>query len=63
MTLSDAVERGTRLLEFRTGSGLRFTRAMDVFEVDDKGPSIGRHGPSGLRHPGLHKYGSEGRFS
>jgi hypothetical protein len=46
------------MLEFRTGSGLRFTvavdRAMDIVEVEHKGRSIGWHSPTGLRHPGLH---------
>ncbi|MEO8242482.1 MAG: aldose 1-epimerase family protein [bacterium] len=67
MELSDGLERGIRLLEFRTGTGLRFTvlidRAMDICEVEYKGQSIGWHGPSGLRHPGLHEYDSEGGFS
>lgn len=58
MTLSDGVERGLRMLEFRTGSGLRFTvlvdRAMDIAEVEHKGRAIGWHSPTGFRHPGLH---------
>lgn len=67
MELSDGLERGIRVLEFRTGSGLRFTvmvdRAMDICEVEFKGQSIGWHGPSGVRHPSLHEYDSEGGFS
>ncbi|MBI1172367.1 DUF4432 family protein [bacterium] len=67
MQLGDGLERGIRLLEFRTGTGLRFTvlvdRAMDICEVDYKGCSIGWHGPSGVRHPGLHDHDSEGGFS
>ena len=67
MQLSDGLERGIRLLEFRTGTGLRFTvlidRAMDICEFEFKGQSIGWHGPSGVRHPGLHDYESEGGFS
>ena len=67
MELSDGLERGIRMLEFRTGTGLRFTvlidRAMDICEVEFKGQSIGWHGPSGLRHPGLHEHASEGGFS
>ena len=47
------------MLEFRTGSGLRFTialdRAMDIVEVEHRGRSIGWHSPTGLRHPGLHE--------
>ena len=50
MTLGDGVERGIRLLEFRTGSGLRFTvlvdRAMDIADFDYKGrPSAGIRRP------------------
>ena len=58
MTLGDGVERGIRLLEFRTGTGLRFTalvdRALDIADCDYKGQAIGWHSPSGFRHPGLH---------
>lgn len=59
MTLGDGVERGVRLLEFRSGSGLRLTvlvdRAMDIAEVEHKGRAIGWHSPAGFRHPGLHE--------
>ena len=38
MTLGDGVERGIRLLEFRTGTGLRFTvlvdRALDIADCE-----------------------------
>lgn len=58
MTLGDGVERGIRMLEFRTGSGLRFTvlvdRAMDLAEVEHNGRAVGWHSPTGFRHPGLH---------
>ena len=58
VTLADGVERGMRLLEFHTGSGLHFTvlvdRAMDIAEMSHKGRSIGWHSPTGFRHPGLH---------
>ncbi|SMY10163.1 hypothetical protein LOM8899_04338 [Flavimaricola marinus] len=51
MTYGDGIERGQRVLEFRTGSGLRFTvmvdRAMDIAEVDHNGRAIGWQGPSG----------------
>lgn len=64
--LSDGTERGIRMLEFRAGSGLRFTvlvdRAMDIAEVEWKGASLGWHGPSGLRHPALHEPEGEGGF-
>ncbi|MER8465520.1 aldose 1-epimerase family protein [Mesorhizobium sp. M1396] len=64
MTLGDGVERGIRMLEFRTGSGLRFTalvdRALDIADCDFKGQAIGWHSPSGFRNPGLHDYEGEG---
>jgi len=67
MTLADGVERGIRMLEFRTGSGLRFTvlidRAFDVAECDYKGAAIGWHSAAGFRHPALHEYESEGGLS
>ncbi|WP_298400534.1 aldose 1-epimerase family protein [Sphingobium sp.] len=63
MTLGDGVERGVRMLHFRTGSGLSFTvlvdRAMDIAECDHAGRAIGWHSPSGFRHPGLHDYEGE----
>ncbi|KQN01459.1 hypothetical protein ASE85_21745 [Sphingobium sp. Leaf26] len=64
MTLGDGVERGVRMLQFRTGSGLTFTvlvdRAMDIAECDHSGRAVGWHSPSGFRHPGLHDYEGEG---
>jgi hypothetical protein len=67
MTLGDGVERGIRLLEFRTGTGLRFTvlidRAMDIANCEHRGRAIGWHSPSGFRHPGLHEYEGEGGLS
>lgn len=64
MTLGNGVERGVRLLEFRTGTGLRFTvlvdRALDVADCEFKGAAIGWHSPAGFRHPGLHEYEGEG---
>lgn len=64
MTLSDGLETGIRMLELRSGSGLRFTvlvdRAMDVADCDFRGQSIGWHSPSGFRHPGLHEPEGEG---
>lgn len=55
--LADGQERGLRMLEFRTGAGLRFSvlvdRAMDIAEVEWKGASLGWHGPAGLRAPSL----------
>jgi hypothetical protein len=64
MTLGDGVERGIRMLEFRTGTGLRFTalvdRALDIADCEYRGQAIGWHSPSGFRHPGLHEYEGEG---
>lgn len=67
MTLEDGVERGIRLLEFRSGTGLRFTvlvdRALDIADCDYRGMAIGWHSPAGFRHPGLHEYEGEGGLS
>jgi Domain of unknown function (DUF4432) len=58
VTLGDGVERGLRVLEFRTGSGLAFDvmvdRAMDIATLSHNGRAIGWHSPTGFRHPGLH---------
>jgi hypothetical protein len=66
-TLGDGVERGIRMLEFRTGTGLRFTvlvdRAMDIADCDYQGRAIGWNSPAGFRHPGLHEYEGEGGLS
>ena len=65
--LADGLERGIRMLDFRTGSGLRFTvlvdRAMDICEVEWKGAPLSWAGPSGIRHPALHEHDSENGFS
>ncbi len=64
--LSDGTERGLRMLEFRTGAGLRFNvlvdRAMDIAEVEWRGVSLGWHGPSGLRSAALNEPDGEGGF-
>ncbi len=64
VTCEDGVERGMRLLEFRTGSGLCFTvlvdRAMDISEMSHAGRAIGWHSPTGFRHPALHEPEGEG---
>ena len=64
MTLGDGVERGVRMLEFRTGTGLRFTvlidRALDIADCEYRGLAIGWNSPAGFRHPGLHEYEGEG---
>lgn len=63
VTLQDGVERGIRMLEFRSGTGLRFTvlidRAMDIAECEFRGYAVGWHSPAGFRHPGLHEYEGE----
>ncbi|MDF0597683.1 aldose 1-epimerase family protein [Psychromarinibacter halotolerans] len=62
--LVEGVERGMRMLEFRSGTGLRFTvlvdRAMDIAECDYRGQGIGWHSPAGFRAPTLHDYEGEG---
>ena len=67
MTLGDGLERGIRMLEFRTGTGLRFTvlvdRAMDIADCEYNGQAIGWHSPAGFRNPGLHEYEGEGGLS
>ena len=64
MTLDDGLERGIRMLEFRSGTGLRFTelvdRAMDIADCEYRGLAMGWQSPSGYRHPGLHDYEGEG---
>jgi len=64
ITCEDGVERGMRLLEFRTGSGLCFSvmvdRAMDIAELSHAGRAIGWHSPTGFRHPGLHEPDGDG---
>lgn len=64
MTLGNGVERDIQMLEFRSGTGLRFTvlidRAMDIADCEFNGQSIGWHSPSGFKHPGLHDYEGEG---
>jgi hypothetical protein len=64
MTLGDGVERDVRLLEFRSGSGLRFTvlidRAMDIADCEHNGRAVGWHSPAGFKHPGLAEYEGEG---
>ncbi|MFV0359414.1 aldose 1-epimerase family protein [Tropicimonas sp.] len=64
MVLSDGLERGIRMLEFRTGTGLRFTvlvdRAMDIADCEHAGRAIGWHSPTGFRSPCLHEYEGEG---
>lgn len=64
MTLGDGVERGIRMLEFRSGTGLRFTvlidRAFDIGDCEYRGMAVGWNSPAGFKHPGLHEYEGEG---
>ena len=64
VTLGDGVERGIRVLEFRTGAGLCFNvlvdRALDIGDCAFKDQAIGWHSPSGFRNPGLHEPEGEG---
>jgi len=57
MTLADGAERDQRLLEFRTGSGMRFTvmvdRCFDIGECEHRGRAIGWQSPTGFPHPHL----------
>ena len=52
------------MLEFRSGTGLRFTvlvdRALDIADCSFNEVPIGWHSPTGFRHPGLHDYEGEG---
>jgi hypothetical protein len=65
--LADGVERGVRMLIFRTGAGLSFTvlvdRAFDLHEVDWKGAALSWTSPAGIRHPAFHVYEGEGGIS
>lgn len=61
--LGDGLERGIRMLEFRSGTGLRFTvlvdRALDIADCEFSGLPIGWHSPTGFRNPALHDYEGE----
>jgi hypothetical protein len=63
-TRDNGQERGVRVLEFRTGSGLRFTvmvdRGLDIGECDHNGRAIGWVSPTGFRNPSLNETESEG---
>jgi len=58
VTLGEGAERGVRVLEFRTGTGLQFDvlvdRCMDVGAVSYRGAAIGWQSPTGFRTPWLH---------
>lgn len=63
VVLDDGSERGLRVLEFRTGSGLAFDvlvdRAMDIGPAEFAGLGFGWRSATGLRHPGLHDVNDE----
>ncbi len=63
MTLGDGLEAGIRMLEFRTGTGFRFTvlidRAMDIGDCELKGMAIGWNSPAGFRSPGISNIDAE----
>lgn len=64
VVLGEGAERGQRMLEFRSGAGLRFTvmvdRGFDIGECDYRGQAIGWHSPAGFPHPHLADPESEG---
>lgn len=67
LTLADGAERGVRLLEFRTGTGLVFRifldRAFDLGTIEYRGAPLGWQSPTGFRHPGLHETTGEDGLS
>ena len=67
VVLDDGSERGIRVLEFRTGGGLRFDvlvdRAMDIGLAEFDDLSVGWRSATGFRHPGLHEYHDEDGLS
>ena len=67
VVLDNGIERGIRVLEFRTGGGLRFDvmvdRAMDIGLAEFDDISVGWRSPTGFRHPGLHENNDEDGLS
>jgi hypothetical protein len=67
VVLGDGTERGIRVLEFRTGGGLRFDvlvdRAMDIGLAEFDDISVGWRSATGFRHPGLHEVNDEDGLS
>jgi len=65
--LDDGTERGIRVLEFRTGGGLRFDvlvdRAMDIGLAEFDDLSVGWRSATGFRHPALHEVNDEDGLS
>ncbi len=64
LAYEDGAARGVRVLEFRTGSGLRFTvlpdRAFDIHDCEHNARAVGWQSPTGVRHPGLTEHDGEG---
>src|SRR5262245_3172245 len=64
LTCADGAERGVRVLQFRTGTGLSFEvlvdRCMDFGSMEYRGAAIGFHSPTGFRSPWLHETDAEG---
>lgn len=64
LAFEDGPARGMRMLEFRTGSGLRFTvlpdRAFDIHDCEHNGRAVGWHSPVGVRHPAFMEHDGEG---
>ena len=54
---------GQRVLEFRTGTGLRFNlmvdRCLDIGDCEYSGKAIGWNSAAGFRNPTLHDYEGE----
>ena len=67
VVLEDGVGRGIRVLEFRTGGGLRFDvlvdRAMDIGLAEFDDVSVGWRSATDFRHPGLHEVNDEDGLS
>jgi hypothetical protein len=67
VVLDDGAERGIRVLEFRTGGGLRFDvlvdRAMDIGLAEFDDVSAGWRSATGFRHPALHEENDEDGLS
>jgi Domain of unknown function (DUF4432) len=67
VVLDDGSERGIRVLEFRTGGGLRFDvlvdRAMDIGLAEFDDYSVGWRSATGFRHPALHEHADEDGLS
>lgn len=67
LTLADGAERGVRVVEFRSGTGLVFRimveRALDLGTIEYRGAAIGWQSATRFRHPALHETTGEGGLS